>query len=227
MKLSNTTLGILVAAVIGGALFLYVTSNYDVNVIEKAPVFSANGMISDYEDWAEDYNPADHEGKAFDPENSLVVGLSVGGPLIIEMYPDIAPAHVQRFKDLARANFYDGIVFHRVMEGFMAQGGDPTGTGGGGSDLPDLKAEFNDIPHTKGIMSMARSQSPDSANSQFFIMFDDAPFLDGQYTAWGKVISGIEFVDAIQRGDLNQNGSVPEEVRTSITFMKVAADITG
>lgn len=224
MKLSNTTIGILVAAVIGAGILLYVTNKYDVTITEKAPVFTAQDMLSNYQDWADDYKPADYEGKALDAENTMVIGLSVGGPIIIEMFDDIAPNHVARFKELARSNFYDGITFHRVIEGFMAQGGDPTGTGAGGSELPDLVQEFSDIPHTKGILSTARTQDPDTANSQFFIMFDTIPSLDRQYTVWGKVISGIEFVDAIQRGSGN-NGAVDPEVRTSITFMKVAADI--
>lgn len=227
MKFSNTTLGILVAAVIGGAIALYVVNNQNGAGPATGSSVTEAEMISKYKTWAENYNATNHEGKTFDAENSLVVGLSVGGPLVIEMYPEKAPNHVQRFKELSRAGFYDGIVFHRVMEGFMAQSGDPTGTGMGGSDLPDLMAEFNDIAHTKGITSMARSRSPDSANSQFFIMFDNTPSLDGEYTVWGKVIAGIEYVDLIQRGNLNDNGAVPEADRTRIMFMKVAADIKG
>src|SRR5436305_8570175 len=129
-----------------------------------------------------------------DPENTLDVQLSTG-PIKIELRPDLAPKHVEQIKELAREGFYDGVVFHRVIEGFMAQGGDPTGTGTGGSKKPNLKAEFSKEPHVRGICSMARSQSPDSANSQFFICFDDAGFLDNKYTVWGEVTSGMELVD--------------------------------
>ena len=117
------------------------------------------------------------------------------------MRPDLAPGHVERIAGLARDGFYDGVVFHRVIPGFMAQGGDPTGTGMGGSKLPDLKAEFNDEPHVRGTCSMARAQNPNSANSQFFICFDDAGFLDNQYTVWGQVESGMEYVDALPVGE--------------------------
>jgi peptidylprolyl isomerase len=123
------------------------------------------------------------------------------GPVVIEMRPDLAPQHVAHIKRLAAENFYDGIVFHRVIEGFMAQTGCPNGTGTGGSKYPNLKAEFNSEPHVRGTVSMARAQSPDSANSQFFICFGDARFLDKQYTAWGKVVSGMENVDKIKRGE--------------------------
>jgi peptidylprolyl isomerase len=123
------------------------------------------------------------------------------GPVVIQMRPDLAPNHVAHIKKLVAENFYDGIVFHRVIEGFMAQTGCPHGTGTGGSKHPNLKAEFNAEPHTRGTVSMARAQSPDSANSQFFICFDDARFLDRQYTVWGKVISGMENVDKIKRGE--------------------------
>ena len=132
------------------------------------------------------------------------------GKVVIETLPKIAPNHVKRIKELVKQRFYDGIIFHRVIEGFMAQTGDPTGTGMGGSDLPDLKAEFNNLPHERGTLSMARSQNPDSANSQFFICFQPAPFLDRQYTVFGKVISGMEFVDKIKRGDSNNNGAVTD-----------------
>ena len=135
-----------------------------------------------------------------DPENTLLLE-TTKGPVVIELRPDLAPNHVEHIKKLAREGFYDGVVFHRVIDGFMAQGGDPTGTGMGGSKYPNLKQEFNAEPHVRGVLSMARSQSPDSANSQFFIVFDDARFLDRQYTVWGKVIEGMEAVDKITRGE--------------------------
>ena len=128
-----------------------------------------------------------------------------GGDVVIKLRPDLAPGHVERISTLASEGFYDGVVFHRVIPGFMAQGGDPTGTGMGGSDKPDLKAEFNAEPHVRGTCSMARSQMPDSANSQFFICFDDAHFLDGQYTVWGQVESGMEHVDALPTGEPVRN----------------------
>ncbi|GAA3800327.1 peptidylprolyl isomerase [Qipengyuania pelagi] len=121
--------------------------------------------------------------------------------VVIKLRPDLAPGHVERITELVGEGFYDGVVFHRVIPGFMAQGGDPTGTGMGGSDKPDLKAEFNAEPHVRGTCSMARTQVPDSANSQFFICFDDAHFLDGQYTVWGQVESGMEHVDALPKGE--------------------------
>jgi cyclophilin family peptidyl-prolyl cis-trans isomerase len=134
------------------------------------------------------------------PENTLVFETTKGN-IVIELRPDLAPNHVERIKELARSGFYDGIVFHRVIDGFMAQAGCPHGTGTGGSDLPDLKAEFNAEPHVRGTCSMARTQNPHSANSQFFICFDDARFLDKQYTVWGKVIEGMDNVDKIKRGE--------------------------
>ncbi len=124
-----------------------------------------------------------------------------GGDVVIKLRPDLAPGHVERITSLAREGFYDGVVFHRVIPGFMAQGGDPTGTGMGGSELPDIKAEFNAEPHVRGVCSMARAMNPDSANSQFFICFDDATFLDRQYTVWGVVESGMEHVDALPKGE--------------------------
>jgi len=135
-----------------------------------------------------------------DLENTLYIDLE-DGRVTIEMRPDLAPNHVARIKELAREGFYDGVVFHRVIDGFMAQTGDPTGTGRGGSDKPDLEAEFSDANHGRGAVSMARAQSPNSANSQFFICFDDATFLDGQYTVWGEVTSGMEHVDALPKGE--------------------------
>jgi peptidylprolyl isomerase len=151
-----------------------------------------------------------------DLENTLHLDLAKGR-VVIELLPKLAPGHVARIKELAREGFYDGVVFHRVIEGFMAQGGDPTGTGTGGSKKPDLKAEFSREPHVRGICSMARSQNPNSANSQFFIVFDDAKFLDNQYTVWGRVTSGMELVDALKRGEPVSN---PDK----IVKMQVAAD---
>jgi peptidylprolyl isomerase len=124
-----------------------------------------------------------------------------GGDVTIKLRPDLAPQHVARIVELANDGFYDGVVFHRVIPGFMAQGGDPTGTGMSGSDKPNLAAEFSKEPHVRGVCSMARAQSPNSANSQFFICFDDARFLDGQYTVWGEVTSGMEHVDALPKGE--------------------------
>jgi len=152
-----------------------------------------------------------------DPENVLVIELSTGGVVKIAMRPDKAPNHVERIKLLAREGFYNGTIFHRVIEGFMAQGGDPTGTGMGGSQYPDLKAEFNDLPHLRGTASMARAGDPDSANSQFFICFQPSFFLDGQYTVWGRVIEGMEAVDEIARGE-------PPANPTKIVRAYVAAD---
>src|SRR5258707_9922660 len=129
-----------------------------------------------------------------DPENTLILTLE-SGPVTIALRPDLAPGHVARIKELAREGFYDGVVFHRVIPGFMAQGGDPTGSGMGGSKKPDLKAEFSKESHVRGVCSMARSANPNSANSQFFICFDDARFLANQYTVWGEVTEGMENVD--------------------------------
>jgi cyclophilin family peptidyl-prolyl cis-trans isomerase len=134
-------------------------------------------------------------------ENLLYLDLSTGGRVTIKLDPAAAPAHVERIKALARRGFYDGQIFHRVIEGFMAQTGDPTGTGTGGSDLPDLKAEFNPTPHLRGTVSMARAGDPNSANSQFFICFQPRFALDNNYTAFGRVIGGMQYVDAIQRGE--------------------------
>ena len=131
----------------------------------------------------------------------LTLSLSSGGDVVIRLRPDLAPGHVKRITELAEQGFYDGVKFHRVIPGFMAQGGDPTGTGSGGSQLPDLKAEFNAEPHVRGTCSMARTPNPDSANSQFFICFGDATFLDRQYTVWGNVESGMEHVDALPVGE--------------------------
>ena len=150
-----------------------------------------------------------------DPENALLLDLE-HGRVIIELRPDLAPNHVARIKELAREGFYDGIVFHRVIEGFMAQGGDPTGTGMSGSGK-NLDAEFSAEPHIRGICSMARAQDPNSADSQFFIVFDEARFLDNQYTVWGQVIDGMEHVDKIKRGE-------PVQDPDKIVKMQVAAD---
>lgn len=133
-------------------------------------------------------------------DQTLTLTLSTGD-VVIKLRPDLAPGHVERITQLAKEGFYDDVVFHRVIDGFMAQGGDPTGTGMGGSKLPDIKQEFSAEPHVRGTCSMARSTNPNSANSQFFICFDDARFLDRQYTAWGNVISGMEAVDALPKGE--------------------------
>ena len=132
---------------------------------------------------------------------TLDTGNGGGGDVVIRLRPDLAPGHVERITDLANEGFYDGVVFHRVIPGFMAQGGDPKGTGAGGSELPDLKAEFTTIPYMRGIVAAARTDDPNSANSQFFICFDDATFLDKQYTVWGKVVEGMEYVDALPKGE--------------------------
>jgi peptidylprolyl isomerase len=153
---------------------------------------------------------------AADLENTLYMDLK-GGRVTIALRPDLAPGHVARIKDLVREGFYDGTPFHRVIEGFMAQGGDPTGTGTGGSKKPNLKAEFSREPHVRGVCSMARSQDANSANSQFFICFDDARFLDQKYSVWGKVTSGMELVDAIKRGE-------PARDPDRIVKLQVAAD---
>jgi peptidylprolyl isomerase len=136
-----------------------------------------------------------------DELNSLVLNLDSGGDVVIRLRPDLAPGHVDRIRELAGEGFYDGVPFHRVIDGFMAQGGDPTGTGSGGSPKPDLKAEFSRAAHVRGTASMARTNDPNSANSQFFICFGDCGFLDGQYTIWGEVVEGMEHVDALPKGE--------------------------
>jgi cyclophilin family peptidyl-prolyl cis-trans isomerase len=151
-----------------------------------------------------------------DPENTLIIE-TTKGPVVIAMRPDLAPKHVERIKQLVREGFYNGIVFHRVIDGFMAQTGCPHGSGTGGSSYPNLPAEFNAEPHVRGVVSMARAASPNSANSQFFIVFDDATFLDNKYTVWGQVIEGMENVDKIKRGEPVQN---PDKM----VSVKVAAD---
>ncbi|MDM7851442.1 peptidylprolyl isomerase [Pseudochrobactrum kiredjianiae] len=164
-----------------------------------------------------------------DPENTLVLE-TTKGTVAIELYPDLAPGHVARIKELAREGAYDGVVFHRVIDGFMAQTGDvkfgkqggssfnPSRAGMGGSDKPDLKAEFSNTKHVRGTCSMARSQNPNSANSQFYICFTDAPWLDRQYSVWGQVIEGMDNVDTIKRGE-------PVTDPDSITSAKIAADL--
>jgi peptidylprolyl isomerase len=161
-------------------------------------------------------------GEGRDLENTLYLELRTGR-VVIELKPEVAPNHVARIKKLAREGFYDGIVFHRVIEDFMAQTGDPTGTGTGGSPYPDLEQEFNAMPHYRGVLSMARSQSPDSANSQFFIVLEDAAHLDGSYTAWGVVVEGMKHIDSIKRGSATQNGSVSDPDK--MISMRVAADV--
>ncbi|XSG82658.1 MAG: peptidylprolyl isomerase [Methyloligella sp. ZOD6] len=148
------------------------------------------------------------------PEDTLIIE-TTQGPVTVELRPDLAPKHVERIKTLAREGFYDGVVFHRVIDGFMAQTGDPTGTGMGGSDYPDVEAEFSQEPFTRGTVGAARAQHPDSANSQFFIMFADGPFLNGQYTVWGKVVDGMENVDQITRGEPPANPDKMERVRVA------------
>lgn len=154
-------------------------------------------------------------------ENTLYLDLE-HGRVVIEMRPDLAPKHVAQIKRLARKGFYDGLTFHRVIAGFMVQGGDPRGDGTGGSG-DNVPAEFSSEKHVRGIMSMARSRSPDSADSQFFIMLGDAPFLDGKYSIWGKVVSGMEFVDRIKKGHPRRNGAVRDP--DHIVKMRVAADV--
>ena len=156
-----------------------------------------------------------------DPENTLIMQLA-NGQVIIRLRPDLAPEHVKRLKQLTREGFYDGVVFHRVIEGFMAQTGDPTGTGTGGSKYPDLRAEFSREPFKRGTVGMARSSNPNSANSQFFIAFADAPWLNNQYTVVGEVVQGMEHVDRIKRGQ-GQGGTVPPP-QDKIIKMQVAAD---
>ena len=149
---------------------------------------------------------------ALDPENALLIELD-SGPVTVEMLPDVAPQHVARIKELTREGFYGGIVFHRVIDGFMAQTGDPTGTGTGGSTKPNLPAEFSNVPFERGTIGMARTQTPNSANSQFFITFAATPHLNGQYTVWGRVVDGMEHVDAITRGEPPRNPDAMLSVR--------------
>ena len=151
------------------------------------------------------------------PEDTLVLE-TTKGKVVVKMRPDLAPNHVARVKELAREGFYDGVVFHRVIDGFMAQTGDPTGTGSGGSDKPDLAAEFSAESHKRGTVSAARTANPNSANSQFFICFQDAPWLNKQYSVWGEVIEGMDIVDTIKRGE-------PVRDPDAITTARVAADL--
>ena len=153
-----------------------------------------------------------------DPENTIYLDLKNNCRVVIKLLPEVAPKHVARIKKLAREKFYDGIIFHRVIPGFMAQTGDPTGTGFGGSKYPNLPAEFSSVPFTRGTVGMARAQDPNSANSQFFIMFADGRFLDGKYTVWGKVVKGMECVDRIAPGE-------PPAHPDKIVRMRVAADV--
>jgi peptidylprolyl isomerase len=145
-----------------------------------------------------------------DPQNTLTLTLK-NGDVIVALRPDLAPMHVARISELANQGFYDGVAFHRVIPGFMAQTGDPTGTGAGGSKLANLKAEFSPEHHQRGTLSMARTSDPNSANSQFFICFADAPWLDRQYTVFGQVVSGMEHVDAIKKGGEHNNGAISGE----------------
>ncbi|WP_153770121.1 peptidylprolyl isomerase [Labrenzia sp. CE80] len=160
--------------------------------------------------------PVVASAQTLDPENTLYLDLK-DGRVTIKLRPDLAPNHVDRIKKLTREGFYDGIVFHRVIDGFMAQTGDPTGTGMGGSEEPDIKAEFSSEPFRRGTLGMARASSPDSANSQFFIMFESGDFLNGQYTVWGEVVDGMDLVDNITKGEPPAN---PDK----IVKMQVAAD---
>lgn len=165
--------------------------------------------------------PAD----AADPENTIYMRLSTGGTVTMEMLPDIAPKHVERIKGLAREGFYDGIVFHRVINGFMAQTGDPTGTGMGGSELPDLEAEFSDYAYKRGTVGMARSSSPDSANSQFFVCFTGTgcSFLTGEYTVFAQVTDGMDQIDAVAKGEPPAN---PDKIEKMIVAADVGKDGT-
>lgn len=160
--------------------------------------------------------PAQADDLKLDPENTLYLDTTYGR-VVIKLMPDVAPKHVEQIKTLTRKGFYDGLIFHRVIDGFMAQTGDPTGTGMGGSDLPNLPAEFNSTNFGRGTVGMARSQNPNSANSQFFICFNDCSFLNKQYTVWGQVVEGMQFVDQIKRGEPPAN---PDK----IVKMTVAAD---
>jgi len=166
-------------------------------------------------------NAADAKQPVLDPENTVYLDLK-DGRVVIQLRPDLAPNHVARIKELVRKGFYNGLNFHRVIPGFMAQTGDPSGDGTGGSGQK-LKAEFSSAHHGRGAVSMARAASPDSADSQFFICFDDAGFLDNKYTIWGQVVSGMEFVDKIKAGTSSNNGSVSNPDK--IVKMQIAADV--
>jgi peptidylprolyl isomerase len=162
--------------------------------------------------------PKSNAAEITDPENTIYLQVEGSGTVTIELLPKIAPNHVERIKTLTREGFYDGIVFHRVIEGFMAQTGDPTGTGMGGSELPDIKAEFSDYNYARGTVGMARSASPDSGNSQFFICYEDCSFLNNQYTVFGQVTEGMEVIDGVARGE-------PPATPDKISKMVVAADM--
>ena len=161
------------------------------------------------------------DAAAMDLENTLYLDLK-DGRVTIEMFPDVAPNHVARIKELTREGYYDGKLWHRVIDGFMAQTGSPNGDGVGGSDKENLKAEFNDVRHERGVVSMARTMDPNSANAQFFIMLSPSTHLDGQYTAWGRVVNGMSLVDNIKKGDQRDNGAVDNP--DSIIKMTVASD---
>jgi peptidylprolyl isomerase len=165
---------------------------------------------------------AGHAQAKPDPENTVFLDTK-DGRIVIRLRPDLAPRHVAQIKTLVRRGFYDGIVFHRVIDGFMAQTGDPTGTGTGRSDLPNIPAEFSAEPFRRGTLGMARAQDPNSANSQFFICFDEASFLNRQYTVFGEVVSGMDVVDKIKKGDKARNGTVSNPDR--IVSMRIAADV--
>lgn len=177
-------------------------------MLRKICLMVAATMFVSSPSWAQEAAPETPAAETVPAEeNMLHLDLSTGGRVTIQLYPAMAPNHVERIKTLTRSGFYDGIIFHRVIEGFMAQTGDPTGTGLGGSELPDLKAEFHRFPHLRGVVSMARAQSEDSANSQFFILFYPRFSLDENYTVVGRVTSGMQFVDTIQRGEPPTNPS--------------------
>ena len=166
---------------------------------------------------------SDPAGAQSDPENTLILELK-DGKVVIELLPDVAPQHVARIKELAREGFYDGVVFHRVIGGFMAQTGDPSGTGSGGSDKPDLPAEFSNLPFERGTLGMARTQDPNSANSQFFICFTPASFLNGQYTVFGQVVEGMQFVDLIKKAPEGDRSGMVRNPDKMIS-LKVGADV--
>jgi peptidylprolyl isomerase len=170
---------------------------------------------------AQGASPYPPPAPALEAENTLHLDLSSGGRVTVQLRPDVAPGHVERMKTLVRKGFYDGLTFHRVIDGFMAQGGDPKGDGTGGSDLPDIKAEFNGLPHVRGALAAARSQDEDSANSQFYIMLAPRLSLDGKYTVFGRVVGGMGFVDAIERGEPPANPT--RILRASIGADDVAA----
>lgn len=184
-------------------------------IAAMATAFAPSGAIAQNEAAAPP--PVPVAPSAALPENILHLDLSTGGRVTIQLYPEVAPSHVDRIKTLARQGFYNGVIFHRVIDGFMAQTGDPKGTGQGGSELPDLKAEFSKLPHLRGTVSMARTNEPDTANSQFFIVFQPRFSLDNKYTVFGRVMSGMQFVDAIERGE-------PPAAPSKVLQASIAAD---